>query len=203
MIQTIISDMGNVVLLFDHMIFIRKVAAFTAHSPKKVLSILQDNIELIKNFSRGQLEPEAYVEEMTNLIQAEVEKNDFVSMYRDIFSLNRDALNTLREWKDTKQLVLLSNTDFIHFEYIKKKFPEMFIFDEYVLSYETGTLKPEIDIYKIALGRSGISPGEAVFIDDLKANVDAAARLGMQGIVYCEGLNLRAELDRLINPPGA
>ena len=200
MIRTIISDMGNVVLFFDHMIFIRKIAAFTKHSPEKILTIFRENIELIKNFSRGRLEPEAYVEEMTNLIQAENKKKDFMSMYRDIFSLNRDALNSLQGWKDTKQLVLLSNTDFIHFEYIKKKFPEIFIFDEYILSYDTGTIKPEIEIYATALEKAGISAGEAVFIDDLEINVEAAAGLGMQGIVYRRGMDLQAELSRLINP---
>ncbi len=202
MIRTIISDMGNVVLFFDHMIFIHKISEFTPYSPEKTWDILKDNIELIQNFSRGQLEPEAYVDEMIRLIAADIGKQDFMVLYRDIFSLNRNVLDTLHEWKDIKKLVLLSNTDFIHFEYIKKNFPEMFIFDEYVLSYETGTLKPEIEIYKTALEKAGISAGEAVFIDDLEDNVEAAAGLGMQGIVYREGLDLRRKLASLISRPG-
>lgn len=200
MIRTIISDMGNVVLFFDHMIFIRKAAEFSVHSPEKIFSILKNNIDLIQDFSRGKIEPEAYVKQMTRLIEADIEPQKFIAMYRDIFSVNRQALNALEEMRDSKQLVLLSNTDSIHFNYIKATFPEMFIFDEYILSYETGTLKPEIEIYSTALEKAGISPGESVFIDDLEVNVEAAVKLGMQGIVYRKGLDLREELSRIITP---
>jgi putative hydrolase of the HAD superfamily len=94
------------------------------------------------------------------------------------------------------RLVLLSNTDSLHFEYIREAFPEIFIFDEYVLSYETGSLKPETEIYNNALKQAGISPEEAVFIDDLEENVKAADRLGMKGILYRKGMDLRLELSR-------
>ena len=199
MIQTVISDMGNVVLFFDHMIFIRKIAEYTPYSPSEVLSILEENISLIKNFSRGKLEPDGYVEEMIRLLDAEVEEEKFITFYREIFSVNRNVLETLKKTKASSlspQLVLLSNTDSLHFEYIREAFPEIFIFDEYVLSYETGSLKPETEIYKNALKQAGISPEEAVFIDDLEENVKAADKLGMKGILYRKGMDLRLELSR-------
>ncbi len=201
MIRTIISDMGNVILTFDHMIFIRKAADFSPHSPKKILIILENHIDLIQDFSRGKLEPEAYVKQMSRLIDADIEPQEFITMYRDIFSLNRKVLDTLCEYRDSKKMVLLSNTDTIHFEYIQTTFPEMFIFDEYILSFETGSLKPELDIYKTALERAGVSAEEAVFIDDLEPNVKAAVSLGMKGIIYRNETNLGKELTPLLTLP--
>jgi hypothetical protein len=81
MVQTVISDMGNVVLFFNHMIFIRRIAEYTPYSPSEVLKILEENIALIKNFSRGKLEPDAYVEEMIRLLDAEVEEEKFITFY--------------------------------------------------------------------------------------------------------------------------
>ncbi|MFO7865303.1 MAG: HAD family phosphatase [Candidatus Aminicenantes bacterium] len=196
MIRTIISDMGNVLLFFDHMIFIRRIAVFTSHSPQEILRILQKHIELIKDFSRGKMEPEAYVDKMIQLLGADIRRKDFISTYRNIFSVNRNALEVLKEMKDFRQMVLLSNTDFIHFEYIKEVFPDMLIFDEYVLSFQEGLIKPEIEIYKKALEKAGIAAEEAVFIDDLEDNVKPAVDLGMKGIVYRKDMDLRAELRR-------
>jgi epoxide hydrolase-like predicted phosphatase len=57
-------------------------------------------------------------------------------------------------------------------------------FDTVVISAEVGVMKPQPQIYQIALDRLGIPPKEAVFVDDIPKNVDAASALGMQGILF-------------------
>ncbi len=53
--------------------------------------------------------------------------------------------------------------------------------DEAVLSYEVGCAKPDPGIYQAALRQLSARPGEALFIDDVPANVAAARSLGMDG----------------------
>jgi FMN phosphatase YigB (HAD superfamily) len=77
---------------------------------------------------------------------------------------------------------LLSNTDTMRFGFIKRKFPEILIFDEYVLSFEVGFMKPHPQIYKEALERAGFRAKECVFIDDREENIEGAAKLGINGI---------------------
>lgn len=53
-----------------------------------------------------------------------------------------------------------------------------------------GLCKPDLRIYQLCAERLGVSPHEAVFLDDLSFNVEAAVRLGMHGITvssinYC------------------
>ena len=57
--------------------------------------------------------------------------------------------------------------------------------------------KPDPAIYRKALTLSGTAPGETVFVDDLKANVDSAARLGMIAIRFVNAPSLRASFDAL------
>lgn len=57
-------------------------------------------------------------------------------------------------------------------------------FDQVFLSHEIGMRKPDPKIYQHALDKLQVQPHESVFIDDDASNVEAAARLGVNGIVY-------------------
>jgi len=57
------------------------------------------------------------------------------------------------------------------------------IFDDVVDSHEVGLRKPDPAIYRLAADRLGVALERSVFLDDLAANVDAAAALGMQAIL--------------------
>lgn len=45
-----------------------------------------------------------------------------------------------------------------------------------------GLCKPDPRIYKLCADRLGVFPQEAVFLDDLPMNVEAAVQVGMRGI---------------------
>ncbi len=56
--------------------------------------------------------------------------------------------------------------------------------DTIVYSHEEGIEKPDPRIYQVACERLDVSPAEVVFVDDLRANVEAARRLGMCGVLH-------------------
>lgn len=56
------------------------------------------------------------------------------------------------------------------------------LFDVVVISAEVGMRKPEPRIFRHAAKLLGVPPEACVFIDDVQANVDAAAACGMTGI---------------------
>jgi epoxide hydrolase-like predicted phosphatase len=60
------------------------------------------------------------------------------------------------------------------------------MFDAIVYSHEVGHLKPEPAIYTIACERLGVAPAEALFVDDLEANVDGARAVGMDAITFVD-----------------
>lgn len=67
-------------------------------------------------------------------------------------------------------------------------------FDVYVESAAEGMRKPDPRIYRIACDRLGIEPADAVFLDDIGANLKAARALGMTTIRVQEP---EAALDEL------
>ena len=74
------------------------------------------------------------------------------------------------------------------------------LFDLVIDSSEVGVRKPDPRIYEIALERlGGVAPERAVFLDDFEANVEAARRLGLHGILVGEDIRLAiSELDALL-----
>ena len=56
--------------------------------------------------------------------------------------------------------------------------------------------KPDPAIYRRALARFGLEPHEALFIDDNRANIDSARRVGLHAHHFTDAPTLRAELVR-------
>ncbi|KAH7929780.1 HAD-like protein [Leucogyrophana mollusca] len=56
------------------------------------------------------------------------------------------------------------------------------LFDDFCDSSQLGMRKPEPEFYLLACERNGISPREAIFLDDIGLNLKAASKLGIQTI---------------------
>jgi HAD superfamily hydrolase (TIGR01509 family) len=198
MIRAIISDIGRVILWFDNDIFIRKLAATATIPEDKIKEAAHWNLDLLTEFDKGALSPGDFYRRVVQAVGSGIGEAEFRVIYNDIFRLNPPALDVLRKQKAAGMtLILLSNTDILRFGHIRRTYPEILIFDDYVLSYELGMVKPEPRIYLEAARRARCRPEECVFIDDMPENVAAAAALGMSGIVYRPEIDLEAELVKL------
>jgi HAD superfamily hydrolase (TIGR01509 family) len=198
MIRAVISDLGQVVLWFDNDIFIRKLAAHGDLSVDEIKEAAHLNMELITAFDKGGISPREFYERIVKAVGGRMSREKFFAIYNDIFWLNARAVEVLKRVKPTvSKLILLSNTDPERFGFVRKRFSQILIFDDYVLSYELGLAKPEPGIYREAVRRAGCAADECVFIDDLPENVEAAVSLGAKGVVYAATTDLAAELKEL------
>jgi 2-haloacid dehalogenase len=82
------------------------------------------------------------------------------------------------------------------FRLAQERFPFLAGFDGAIVSGDEGLLKPDPAIYRLLLDRYGLEAGDCVFIDDSRANVEAARNIGMLAIHYAEPMDLAAELRR-------
>ncbi|MEZ5212564.1 HAD family phosphatase [Gordonia sp. PP30] len=67
--------------------------------------------------------------------------------------------------------------------------------DVVVISSEVGIRKPSREIYRIACERLDVAPRSAVMIDDLRQNLEGAARLGIAGLLHRDGARTARELS--------
>ena len=72
-------------------------------------------------------------------------------------------------------------------------------FDGFVFSARVGLVKPSRDIFDYICKKYGISPQEAIFVDDNKSNIDGANSFGIHGYLFDSDVNkLKAYLDEAL-----
>lgn len=84
-------------------------------------------------------------------------------------------------------------------EYPRADFPGLF--DTVVISGEVGMRKPEEVIFRHTARVLGLEPRECVFIDDIEANVAAAATCGMTGLLHVDAVATAAALQDMLGVP--
>ena len=72
------------------------------------------------------------------------------------------------------------------------------VFDHMAISAEVGVAKPQAGIYLHALEQAGVAAGEAVFVDDVPANIEACEQAGMQGILFQNPQEAMKQLKRTL-----
>lgn len=96
----------------------------------------------------------------------------------------------------------LTNWSAETFPFARDNYDFLNVFQDIVVSGDEKCIKPDARIYEIALARygrhlPGLKPGELVFIDDVKKNVEAAQALGWHGIHHVDAGQTRAQLKLL------
>lgn len=101
----------------------------------------------------------------------------------------------LHELKPRYRLGLLSNAYQLEMDaWLSKQHGLDGIFDDVISSAAVRMAKPDEAIYRLALDRLGVRPGEALFIDDLARNTIAAESVGVPSIDFESPEQLRHEL---------
>jgi epoxide hydrolase-like predicted phosphatase len=99
--------------------------------------------------------------------------------------VDRSIVDVLRSLKPTHHVGLISNAWSGLRAYIQReKFEDTF--HHMTISAEVKVAKPSAKIYHIALEQAGVSPNEAVFVDDFIENIEACEKLGMKGIHFTD-----------------
>lgn len=182
---TVIFDLGNVVLYFDHGIICREIALkYNLDARVVQRKIFHDGLE--QAFDEGRVSPSEFTRQCSVALGVPLDEATFQNIWSDIFSENSEIVELIRALRKKKvNLTLLSNTNLWHISWVKDNFSILNLFDTLVFSYEVGCRKPNLDIFQHALRVSGeeSDPSQAVFIDDIEDYVIAAKRLGMRAIL--------------------
>ncbi len=192
--SAIVFDLGNVLIPFDYNIFIEKINGIEPGLGNKFIEYYRSNYSIHRNFERGFISEEEFVKKMLEVVDNRIDANTFCNYYADIFKVNEEVVSLLPVLKNNYSLFLLSNTDSIHERYGWKHYNFLKYFNEVILSYKVGAVKPEEKIYHVVEEASGYPSEEHIFIDDVEEYVNAARSLGWDGIHFRNYKSLVGEL---------
>ncbi len=147
--------------------------------------------------NRGLLDAEAIRQDVCRGLGVDIPMAEFAPLWSSHFTLHQEVLPRVEGLVGRVKLGLVSNTNALHVAYLRPLLPVLQRFDAVVMSCEVGHVKPEPDIFRLALERVGCAPGEAAFFDDLPEFVDAAHALGMHGRLFTTADAFNAQLKEL------
>lgn len=116
--------------------------------------------------------------------------SEAIRLYRDGWEsmLNGEFPGTVALLMKLKKLGYgiygLTNWSAETFPIALSKYPVLHRFDGIVVSGQEKLIKPDPRIFGILLERYGLNAGECIFIDDSPANIETAARLGFNTVLF-------------------
>jgi FMN phosphatase YigB (HAD superfamily) len=193
MVRAVIFDLGNVIVPFDPQRRVLEFAAVCPYTTAEISSRVAAS-GLAQRFETGQVSPQEFYHGICRTLDLQVSYSEFCRIWSSIFLPETLIPESLLESLHLRyRLLMLSDTDPIHFSTIGKNYPIIRHFDARVLSYEVGARKPSSRIFQAAIARAGFPASQCLFTDDSAANVEAARNEGMVAVQFRSLPQLEAE----------
>ena len=195
-IDAIIFDLGNVLLAFDEMRAVERMAARTGKTSMQIVEYVRST-PYAHELALGKVTKLRFFHTVAKDLAFDGTYEEFALLWSDIFTPIEPMIALAESLKNRLPRLILSNTNAIHMDYVFEHYPFLQDFDAHVLSHEVGLLKPDPAIFQHALRMSGLTAARTVFLDDIAANAEAARHVGMQAIHYQNPDQARAVLTKL------
>jgi FMN phosphatase YigB (HAD superfamily) len=195
MYKAIIFDLGKVLVHFDFMKGYRQLEGLCPYPVAEIRKRIGRS-GLVPRFETGLIEPRDFVAHLSECIDLRVDYEEFARIWSGIFGQTLVPENILEGLAARYRLLLLSNTNALHFEMIRQNYPLLRHFHDLILSYEVKAMKPDPEIYRIAVARAGCRPEECFYTDDIAEYVEGGKRAGIDAVQFQSAEQLVEELTR-------
>ncbi|HVO74420.1 MAG TPA: HAD-IA family hydrolase [Ignavibacteriaceae bacterium] len=199
MIKFILFDLGGILVNDCSYEILENIAAFLKKDIMEIRNALQNhwcNVTTGKNTLLA-----VYNELQADLNINSVDPNEILKIHLKTYNQysrvpNRDILKLIQKLKKKYLVACLTNTEPEIFAINKKRGLYKY-FHKAFISTEIKMAKPDSKIFKKVLEDLDARPEETIFIDDKKANVETANKIGINGILYYNLQRLLRDLGKL------
>lgn len=193
--RVLFFDLGNVVIRWSAERLVRNLAA---HCPLSVAEVADTlwNSTLDPAYVEGRLSTDEFRDALATELRAGWSAQQFADAWNTIFDRMPEMEALVEECAALLPTYALTNTNDLHFEWLRDRLPVFDTFRALIASHHVGAQKPAPRIFEQACETADCDPSEALFVDDLQPNVEGARALGFQAVRFHAAPALRGELRR-------
>jgi len=184
MVKALLFDLGRVLVNVDFDMGYSRMAALSGLTLEEVRDRLQAS-RLAYAFESGLMPSSEFASRVSELMGVSPSFEEFAEIWYSVFHegplVPEEFIAGLHE---RYRLVLLSNTNALHYEMLEPRLPVLKHFDAFTLSYKLGSQKPAPAIYRDAIVKAGCEPGECFYTDDVAEYIDGARAAGIQAVQF-------------------
>ncbi len=183
-IEAVIWDMGGVLIRTIEPSFRRDLSKWLNMSEAELYALVFES-ESARRATLGLISEQ----EHWNILQGRLGLNnedmqDFRAAFWAGDDLDRQLYDYIGSLRACFRTGLLSNAWSGVRQMMSSAYDLLSVFDVSIFSAEVGLAKPDPAIYHRMLEMFNLPPEKAVFIDDVKVNVESARQVGIHGIVF-------------------
>ena len=185
MITTLIFDFGGVLINLDRQ---RCIDAFEQLGLHDIDRLIDNYAQagIFAQLENGDITTDEFHNGVRQIVGKSIDDHDIdAALNAFLLDIPDAKLALLRELHRHFRLLLLSNTNAIHFPHsvstqiAAKGYQLGQLIDKCYLSYEIHLSKPQPEIFRFLLDTEQLDPAECLFFDDSARNIETAKALGI------------------------
>jgi putative hydrolase of the HAD superfamily len=190
----VLFDLGGVVCRFLPERRLGLLASASAKPVEEIERLLCES-GFSRRCDRGELGADEMYRETCRRLASSMRYAEFRGLWASAFEPDPAVLSLVDRIRPRRSTGLLTDNSALLQEALAHELFEVGRhFDMLLFSCELGRCKPELELFRAALGRAGRPPDEVLFVDDVQANVDAAASFGIAALRFTGAADLEREL---------
>jgi len=182
-VDALLTDLGNVLVRVVPSIFYRRIRDLVPGLEADTFDRKVLLGDAYRDFALGRIDGPAFAGRVGGVLGASFSYEAFREVWVDMFDDVPGNAEALRLAVEHVPVYILSNTDPVHVEHIRARYPWVDRASGTFLSCEEGLLKPDTRFFTRALERFGLEASRTVFIDDHAENVEAARSVGINAVL--------------------
>ncbi|MBK7999781.1 MAG: HAD family phosphatase [Verrucomicrobia bacterium] len=182
--EVAVFDLGKVLVDFDYSIAARRIAARSTMPPTDIQKFI-DHSPILVRYETGLMSREEFYSEIRAITGFLGDIEEFGSFFADIFSPMDEMIRLHAQLREHRvPTFIFSNTNDLAISHIRRNFPFFANFDDYVLSYEHGAMKPHAKLYEVVERVTAKRGAQILYLDDRPENAEAGVSRGWHVIQH-------------------
>lgn len=188
--DVIVFDLGGVLIDLDYNATIQAFQKLGAEDFQELYSQALQS-DLFDRYETGQISSLHFINKLKELFPQHLTPNEIVAAWNTmILEFQPEKLRFLEEIKTTHTTALLSNTNDLHIDYVRRKLkkvsekPLEYYFHYTFLSHEIKVRKPHVETFLYVCRQMDVSPEKVLFIDDSIQHIEGAKKAGLSTILF-------------------
>lgn len=199
-IDAILFDLGGVFITIDYQATIDAFEKLGFENAQHLYSQAEQAI-LFEKYETGKISTPHFINNLLKLSNLNPSPNQIVKAWNSMIGdFSIESITLLKNLQSKYRLFMLSNTNELHMELVKRKWQEFenapmeSFFEKVHFSHQLGLRKPYPNTFLEVCKINNLDPVKTLFIDDSIQHIEGAQKAGLQTIYLKKITDLAIEL---------